>query len=453
MEITLSASFALLVLNLIISLAKFEGDNVCLKRVSYPEEQVIVDDPLYDDWLCPENSPICDELKVKQQKVKKVQHIIKWKEIEVCCDGYSKNLAENLCVPECSNDCFNGHCVAPNKCQCNQGFGGDNCNVTCPHGRYGENCSSTCNCPIQARCDPSNGECHCNPGFTGYHCEDRCVSGTYGNNCTKECKCENGYCHHVTGNCQCHPGYKGYSCDKLCPKGHYGEYCELKCKCQNSNETCNHVTGTCLCNDGWTKPDCSQKCPEGFWGRNCSQSCRCSTGSCNHSDGTCICSPGWTGIGCSEKCKDRTGLGLCDPGDNCNTANVFPFAITIGCAGLVVISIIAIGCHCVRKNGWIEDGSGACVLANNFIKNLFCFTKEANEPLQDQTTIERPQKLSSQISGEEIVTFVNNSHANNAPDDAIYSEILPEYDQPLEYDFLNHTGPINPHNPARYLRL
>ncbi|XP_066249921.1 protein draper-like [Euwallacea similis] len=452
MGIPLLGSFALLALNIFTSLAKLEGDNMCLKIVNYPEEQVVVDEFPYDERICPENSSTC--VKIENRTVKKVQHIIRWKEIMDCCEGYSKNLAENLCVPECNNGCFNGNCIAPNKCQCNQGFGGENCDITCPNGRYGQNCSNICDCPVQAHCDPFNGNCHCNPGFTGNFCEDQCVSGTYGINCTEKCKCENGYCHHVTGSCQCHPGYTGYSCDKPCLNGYYGEYCGLKCNCQNSNETCNHISGTCICNDGWIKSDCSQKCPKGFWGKNCIQRCHCSTGFCNHNNGTCIYSPGWAGIRCLEKCEECTGLKLCDPGDNCNIVNVLLLAIIIGCIVLVVISIIAVGCYYIRKNGWVGGRNVGCVPASNFMRNLFRFTKREKESFQDQTRIEGQQRLSIQSSKvATVITFVENSQKNNAPNDIIYSEIEPEYDNSSEYECLNHTGPINPYNSARYMRL
>lgn len=54
----------------------------------------------------------------------------KSKTVEECCDGYKKLVthddADAKCLPFCEK-CLAGKCVAPNECQCNPGYQGDDC--------------------------------------------------------------------------------------------------------------------------------------------------------------------------------------------------------------------------------------------------------------------------------------------------------------------------------------
>ncbi|KAJ6650031.1 Teneurin-m, partial [Pseudolycoriella hygida] len=94
----------------------------------------------------------------------------------------------------CPNGCSgNGQCLLGH-CQCNPGFGGDDCSESvCPvlcsqHGEY------------------INGECQCNPGWKGKECSlrhDECE--------VPDC---NGHGHCLSGKCQCVRGYKGKFCEE-----------------------------------------------------------------------------------------------------------------------------------------------------------------------------------------------------------------------------------------------
>lgn len=102
-------------------------------------------------------------------------------------------VAEDM-TQNCPNGCSgNGQCLLGH-CQCNPGFGGDDCSESvCPvlcsqHGEY------------------TNGECICNPGWKGKECSlrhDECE--------VADC---NGHGHCVSGKCQCMRGYKGKFCEE-----------------------------------------------------------------------------------------------------------------------------------------------------------------------------------------------------------------------------------------------
>jgi len=102
-------------------------------------------------------------------------------------------IAEDM-TQNCPNGCSgNGQCLLGH-CQCNPGFGGDDCSESvCPvlcsqHGEY------------------INGECICNPGWKGKECSlrhDECE--------VADC---NGHGHCVSGKCQCMRGYKGKFCEE-----------------------------------------------------------------------------------------------------------------------------------------------------------------------------------------------------------------------------------------------
>lgn len=59
--------------------------------------------------------------------------------IQVCCEGYQRNPhIFRKCDPVCNQECVNGVCVAPNRCQCYpdhvQNLAGY-CVATCPIGK------------------------------------------------------------------------------------------------------------------------------------------------------------------------------------------------------------------------------------------------------------------------------------------------------------------------------
>lgn len=131
-----------------------------------------------------------------------------------CCDGYRETRDKTCEDPICDPPCKRGQCIAPNKCLCNDGFGGDTCSTRCPFGNWGKNCANrysllhfkiylesyicmntiflSCQCN-GAGCNPENGECKCPEGQAGLRCEISCSdTSTWGLNCSQPCLCKNG---------------------------------------------------------------------------------------------------------------------------------------------------------------------------------------------------------------------------------------------------------------------
>ncbi|XP_017465117.1 PREDICTED: von Willebrand factor D and EGF domain-containing protein [Rhagoletis zephyria] len=179
--------------------------------------------------------------------------------IQVCCAGYApmRWRGNTICKPVCDN-CRNGHCVAPNECECFDNFvANDNgdCVFTCPLGCLNGRCFL-------------DGTCQCDPGYkldeTRKFCRPICSSGCGMNprhNCTEPevCGCAKGYQLTDEG---CQP-----VCDPDCGEG--GE-------CREPNE--------CYCAPGY-------ELKEGVCQRECYQ--KCDNGIC-YSINRCICNPGFT---------------------------------------------------------------------------------------------------------------------------------------------------------------
>uniref|UniRef100_A0A1B6CCY7 Tenascin-like protein n=1 Tax=Clastoptera arizonana TaxID=38151 RepID=A0A1B6CCY7_9HEMI len=210
----------------------------------------------------------------------------------------SEDMTQN-CPGGCSGkgQCLLGHC------QCNPGFGGEDCS------------KSVCPVLCSQRGEYINGECQCNPGWKGKECSlrhDECE--------VPDC---NSHGHCANGKCACARGFKGKFCEEAdCPhptcSGH--GYC---------------AEGLCLCKKGWKGADCSetdndalqclpdcsghgvfdletQTCScEPMWsGEDCSRElCDLDCGPHGHCVGdACLCNPGWSGEYCNMK--------QCDP--RCN---------------------------------------------------------------------------------------------------------------------------------------
>uniref|UniRef100_A0A3P9PU63 Platelet endothelial aggregation receptor 1 n=1 Tax=Poecilia reticulata TaxID=8081 RepID=A0A3P9PU63_POERE len=205
-----------------------------------------------------------------------------------CCPGYYES--GGRCVPHCSKECVHGRCVAPNRCQCERGWRGDDCSSSCDDRRWGPDCQKECKCQNGALCDPVRGVCQCPPGFIGRLCEDSCPAGTFGKGCQQRCKCGNGgSCNKATGECSCQKGFTGTFCAKTC-KGS----CQPRCPCQNEGRC--KGNGVCACLAGWTGSICTEQCPEGRFGKNCSEECVCHNGAkCDPLTGRCQCREGFTG--------------------------------------------------------------------------------------------------------------------------------------------------------------
>ncbi|XP_048481184.1 teneurin-m isoform X4 [Plutella xylostella] len=231
--------------------------------------------------------------------------------IAVVADDMTHN-----CPNGCSakGECLMGHC------QCQPGFGGDDCS------------ESVCPVLCSQRGEYINGECQCNPGWKGKECSlrhDECE--------VPDC---NGHGHCVNGKCSCVRGYKGKFCaDVDCPhptcSGH-GFCIEGACVCKkgwkgldcatmdkdalqclpdcSGHGTFDVDTQTCTCHARWSGDDCSKEVCD----LDCGPHGRCVGESC-------MCDPGWTGEYCTSKlcdvrCSDhgqcKNGTCLCVSGWN-----------------------------------------------------------------------------------------------------------------------------------------
>nr|XP_026491587.1 teneurin-m isoform X3 [Vanessa tameamea] len=220
------------------------------------------------------------------------------------------------CPNGCSGkgECLMGHC------QCQPGFGGDDCS------------ESVCPVLCSQRGEYINGECQCNPGWKGKECSlrhDECE--------VPDC---NGHGHCVNGKCSCVRGYKGKFCEEIdCPhptcSGH-GFCIEGACVCKkgwkgldcatmdkdalqclpdcSGHGTFDVDTQTCTCHARWSGDDCSKEVCD----LDCGPHGRCVGESC-------VCDPGWTGEYCTSKlcdsrCSDhgqcKNGTCLCVSGWN-----------------------------------------------------------------------------------------------------------------------------------------
>lgn len=112
-------------------------------------------------------------------------------DVETCCENHKPYKYDNRrCVPECKYGCKNGVCIAPNKCQCIDGFvanASNHCIETCPIGAPNGVCYL-------------NGTMKCNKGYepdpTQKYCTAICKNACGKNQvCIRpdECACLDGY--------------------------------------------------------------------------------------------------------------------------------------------------------------------------------------------------------------------------------------------------------------------
>lgn len=185
-------------------------------------------------------------------------------------------IAEDM-THNCPNGCSGkGECLLGH-CQCNPGFGGEDCS------------ESVCPVLCSQRGEYINGECQCNPGWKGKECSlrhDECE--------VPDC---NGHGHCTNGKCNCVRGYKGKYCEEVdCPhptcSGH--GFC---------------AEGTCICKKGWKGADCSQMDKEAL---QCLPDCS-GHGNFDLDTQTCVCEPMWSGDDCSKELCDLD----CGPHGHC----------------------------------------------------------------------------------------------------------------------------------------
>ncbi|XP_054734084.1 protein draper isoform X4 [Anastrepha obliqua] len=300
-----------------------EGPNVCKKRENYPVEVTTTELQSYQErqtvW-CLNVPPRCSSYQIKHRTVNKTRTLMKTRIVRACCDGYTENLNGDGCVPECSKKCEHGKCIAPEKCKCEQGWGGETCDIIC-------------RCLNNSSCDPDSGRCICAAGWTGVDCSEPCAHGFFGVGCRERCPesaQNNTSCDHITGEIVCRAGYIGLTCKHPCPSGYYGPGCKNQCHCENGGE-CNHVSGQCLCLPGWTGANCNISCPDEYYGPNCGQHCRCQNGgTCRKNDGFCVCPAGWMGTRCEEVCPEGFYGKHCITQCECASQN-FVCHIAVGC--------------------------------------------------------------------------------------------------------------------------
>ncbi|XP_075234226.1 teneurin transmembrane protein Ten-m isoform X2 [Lycorma delicatula] len=185
----------------------------------------------------------------------------------------SEDMTQN-CPNGCSGkgQCLVGHC------QCNPGFGGEDCS------------DSVCPVLCSQRGEYINGECHCNPGWKGKECSLR----------HDECEIPdcNGHGQCTNGKCACARGFKGKFCEEVdCPH----PTCTGHGFCGEG--------GICICKKGWKGADCSETDNDAL---QCLPDCS-GHGTFDLEAQTCNCEPMWSGEDCSRELCDLD----CGPHGHC----------------------------------------------------------------------------------------------------------------------------------------
>ncbi|KTG36124.1 hypothetical protein cypCar_00002536 [Cyprinus carpio] len=239
-----------------------------------------------------------------------------------CCRGFYES--RNKCVPRCTKECVHGRCVAPDRCQCESGWRGEDCSSSCNAQHWGPGCKQRCECQNGGECDVIKGNCQCPAGYTGEHCQDPCPAKSFGQDCLQQCRCgTGGFCNKTTGECVCRDGFTGTLCEEPCMRP---SRCPVRCPCQNGG-IC-QGRGVCVCPPGWMGAVCTERCPPGRFGPNCAKECLCHNGGhCDPEKGQCQCDAGYTGERCNEDCPvgmygvDCKGVCDCANGARCFNIN------------------------------------------------------------------------------------------------------------------------------------
>ncbi|KAH8403179.1 hypothetical protein KR222_006462, partial [Zaprionus bogoriensis] len=150
-----------------------------------------------------------------------------------CKNGYKFNELNARCTPICANGCKNGDCQEPGKCICNEGYE-KQFSIVFSSKPVAQICMPKCD----VRCGPGRScvepnKCACSEGYV--ELDDNCVPV-----CSKGCG--NGVCV-APDKCNCKNGYKfnelNARCTPMCANG-----------CKNGYW---QEPGKCICNEGYEK--------------------------------------------------------------------------------------------------------------------------------------------------------------------------------------------------------
>ncbi|KAK3088685.1 hypothetical protein FSP39_022382 [Pinctada imbricata] len=214
-----------------------------------------------------------------------------------CKDGYIEQ--GNACTPVCHNACKKGRCIKPDKCQCNFGWVGDQCDKECQcHGHSSclgedrlDHCKECMNNTQGAQCE------FCKPSYVGNpKKDDKCdPCFVFCNNHTENCGSATSHVHsnylkdglngptRESASCQnCMNNTAGQRCEqckpgffRVDPKGNKKHEACMKCQCNGHSDMCDPNTGeNCQCKNNTDTPchlgtdkDSSSEC----WRRQCSK--------------------------------------------------------------------------------------------------------------------------------------------------------------------------------------
>uniref|UniRef100_A0A672RSH4 Platelet endothelial aggregation receptor 1 n=1 Tax=Sinocyclocheilus grahami TaxID=75366 RepID=A0A672RSH4_SINGR len=297
-----------------------------------PFDQVKYEETCFEPWSANKCTRHRITYKTLYRQVVKMDYRRRYQ----CCRGFYES--RNKCVPRCTKECVHGRCVAPDRCQCESGWRGEDCSSSCNAQQWGPGCRQRCECQNGGECDVIKGSCQCPAGYTGEHskftiynkvslfefnifssCQEPCPAKSFGQGCLQQCLCgTGGSCNKITGECVCRDGFTG----TLCPPGRFGPNCAKECLCHNGGH-CDPEKGQCQCDAGYTGDRCNEECPVGTYGVDCKGVCDCANGArCYNIHGGCLCEPGFKGPRCDHRmCTDGTYGMHCEHHCLCNSQN------------------------------------------------------------------------------------------------------------------------------------
>eukprot|EP00818_Percolomonas_sp_WS_P004337 CAMPEP_0117436346 /NCGR_PEP_ID=MMETSP0759-20121206/960_1 /TAXON_ID=63605 /ORGANISM="Percolomonas cosmopolitus, Strain WS" /LENGTH=2722 /DNA_ID=CAMNT_0005227943 /DNA_START=832 /DNA_END=9000 /DNA_ORIENTATION=+ len=312
--------------------------------------------------------------------------------------------------------CFSrGDCISLDDCQCNAGYGGDECEHAYCYGILASNSSvcsthgtcvevNQCNCDLYhhgARCElnecfsilsndslvcsshgtcDAHNECNCATDFYGAECSNVDCFGVLSNS-TEVCSSQ-GTCT-APHNCSCNPGYTGSECEIPICFGFQSTDTSNVCK---GHGTC-VAKNNCDCDPGYSGDSCELITCFGFVS-NDSQSCS-SNGICSSSD-VCDCNSMYGGLNCefpecfgilSNESTACSSSGACVAPNNCNCSLGFVGSV---CELRNCFGIASNESHVCSGNGACSSPDH-CTCSSNFVGAEcdipVCFGLNATHPL------------------------------------------------------------------------